>query len=226
MRPPEPRLLASVRVPVGSRIGGKQSVEVVDLGKNTLELTEVDLKSLDYLAAVTEAPRLARGDFPELKDVFEAAGTLRPVGDRLTVIDANGAIVSRYVGDRVSNGEEERGRSDDERLTAYVLKTYERLRPGTEPDSDNPYGGAGESGGSALSDPSGFPGMGGGLDLGGGMREGSSNSGSGRRGRRGGMGGSPGGMPGMPGGLGGPGGLGSPGGGGRRGRGGNSSSGN
>jgi hypothetical protein len=212
-------LLATVRVPVGSRIGGKQSVEIVDLGKNTLEMTEVDLKSLDYLAAVTEAPRLARGDFPELKDAFEAAGTLRPVGDRLTVIDANGGIVSRYVGDSINQGDGDRTRALDERLTSFVLETYKHLRPGTEETSNNPYGGAGEQGGSALSDPSGFPGMGGGLDLSGGMREGSSNT-SGRRGRRGGMGSAPPGMPGMPGMPGGAGG------GGRRGRGGNSSSGN
>jgi len=212
-------LLATVRVPVGSRIGGKQSVEVVDLGKNSLELTEVDLKSLDYLAAVTEAPRLARGDFPELKDAFEAAGTLRPVGDRLTVIDANGAVVSRYVGDRVINGEEARSRGDDERLTSFILKTYERLRPGTEETTDNPYGASGEPGGSGMGGLSGFPGMDGGMNFNGGMREGSSNTGSGRRGRRGGMGG--GGMPGMPGMPGG-----GAAGGGRRGRGGNSSSGN
>lgn len=210
-------LLATVRVPVGSRIGGRQSVEVVDLGKNSLELTEVDLKSLDYLAAVTEAPRLARGDFPELKDAFEAAGTLRPVGDRLTVIDANGAVVSRYVGDRVENGSEFRSRSDDERLTTYVLKTYERLRPGADAASDNPYAGKGENEGSSMGGL-GLPGMGGGMDFGSGMREGSSNTGSGRRGRRGGMGGAPGGMPGMPGMPGG-----GAGGGRRGGRGGNSS---
>ena len=200
-------LMATVRVPSGSRIGGKQTVEVVNLGDNTLEMTEVDLKSLDYLAAVTEAPRLARGEFPELKAAFEASGTLRPVGDRLTVIDANGAIISRYVGDTVSNGDEQLSRSDDERLANFVLKTYENLRPQTADATNNPFGG-GEPG-SGLDGMGGLGGVGGlgglsgsgGMDFGGGMREGSS-SGS-RRGRRGSMGsGMPGGggMPGMPGG--------------------------
>lgn len=216
-------LMASVRVPAGSRIGGKQTVEVVDLGDNSLEMTDVDLKSLDYLVAVTEAPRISRGDFPELKAAFEASGS-RPVGDRLTVIDANGTITSRYVGDVVTNGDKDVSRSDDERLTKYVLDTYKSFRPQSNDFANNPFGGEGSGG-----EPGGLSGMGGlgglgglgdGMDFGGGMRQGSS-SGS-RRGRRGSMGGSSsggtsGGMPGMPGGGGMPGMPGMPGG-GRRGR--------
>jgi hypothetical protein len=198
-------LMASVRVPAGSRIGGKQTVEVVDLGNNTLEMTEVDLKSLDYLVAVTEAPRLARGEFPELKAAFEAAGTLRPVGDRLTVIDANGAIITRYVGDGVTNGDKEVSRGDDERLTKYVLDTYKNLRPESADATNNPFGGEGS--GSDLGGLNGMGGLGGlgglgdGMDFGGGMRQGSSGSRRGQRGQRGsGSGGMSGGMPGMPGG--------------------------
>ncbi len=196
-------VMAPVRVPVGTRIGGKQSVELVDLGKNTLELTEIELKSRDFLASVTESPKVNANDLPELKDFLRGLSGTKAVGDRLTVIDSNGAIVSRYGADKVSIGEREISKADDARLTAFVLKAYEHLRPAKEGETNDPYGGAdGLSGAGDMGGMGGMgPGTGGGMSYGGGMGRGSSMTGSGgSRGRRGGRGA---GMPGM-GGMGGP----------------------
>ncbi|HAV33298.1 MAG TPA: hypothetical protein DCX79_14925 [Planctomycetaceae bacterium] len=155
----------------------------------------MEVKSNDYLASVTEAPRLNRSDFPELKDVFEELGGARLVGDRLTVVDSNGAILSRFGGDSVLNGEKLVSKDDDERLTKYVLETFAHLRPAKEGESNSPYEGTGgEDGG--LGGASGIPGMGGsgtgpgsGMNFGGGMGRGSSLSGAGGRGGAPGRGG-------------------------------------
>lgn len=187
--------MSTMKIPVGARIGGKQQIDIVDLGENTLEVKDVEVKSNDYLASVTEAPRLNRADFPELKDVFEELGGARLVGDRLTVVDSNGAILSRFGGDSVLNGEKLVSKDDDERLTKYVLETFAHLRPAKEGESNSPYEGAGgEDGG--LGGASGIPGMGGsgtgpgsGMNFGGGMGRGSSLSGAGGRGGAPGRGG-------------------------------------
>lgn len=175
-------VMSTIRVPVGTRIGGRQSVDVVDLGKNSLEITEIDLKSQDYLASVTEAPKIVKNDFPELKSLFESLGAARPVGDRITVVDSNGAIVSRFVGDSVSTGNRDISRSDDVRLASFVLKTYEHLRPSAEGESTSPYseGDLGSKGGDMTG--GGGPGMlgsGSGMNFSGGMGQGSALSGSG-----------------------------------------------
>lgn len=175
-------IMATVRVPAGTRIGGKQAVDVVDLGKNSLEITEVDLKSQDYLASVTEAPKIVKSDFPELKELFDSLGAARAVGDRLTVVDSSGAIVSRFVGDSISNGNKDVSKADDLRLTSFVLKNYEYLRPAAEGENTSPYG-DGDMGmmGGDLSGAggSGMLGPGSGMNFSGSMGQGSALSGSG-----------------------------------------------
>lgn len=134
-------VMANLRVPVGVRIGGRQTLEVVDLAKNTLETQEVELRSQDFLAGVSEAPRISQADFPELKDVLRSLGS-RPIPDRITVLDSNGALVSRYVGDSVSADDKPISESDDMAMVKYVLDQYTDLRPGSpEDDISNPYGG-------------------------------------------------------------------------------------
>jgi len=180
--------MSNMKIPVGVRIGGKQQIDIVDLGENTLSVKDVEVKSNDYLASVTESLRINRSDFPELKEVFEELGGARLLGDRLTVVDSNGAIVSRFGGDSVLNGAKVVTKDDDERLTKYVLDTFAHLRPQKEGESNSPYDGAGgEDGG--LGGLGGMPGMpggasgpGGGMNFGGGMGRGSSLSGAGGRG--------------------------------------------
>lgn len=121
-------VMGSLRVPVGVRIGGKQSLEVVDLGKSTLEPQEIEFKSLDYLATVTEAPRISASEFPEMRDILKAVTGGRAIPDRISVIDSNGAIVSRYVGDKVSGGAKPISEADDLAVTKFVLETYKHFR--------------------------------------------------------------------------------------------------
>jgi hypothetical protein len=121
-------VMASLRVPVGVRIGGKQSLDVVDLGKSTLEPQEIELKSLDYLASVTEAPRISASEFPELRDILKGVPGGRVIPDRISVIDSTGAIVSRYVGDKVNGGNKAISEADDLAVAKFVLETYKHFR--------------------------------------------------------------------------------------------------
>ena len=121
-------VMASLRVPVGIRIGGKQAVDVVDLGKSTLESQEVELKSQDFLASVTEAPRISPSEFPELRDILKGVAGGRVIPDRISVIDSTGAIVSRYVGDKVNGGNAQISEADDLAVTEFILKTYKHFR--------------------------------------------------------------------------------------------------
>lgn len=193
--------MTNLRVPVGARIGGKQLIEVVDLGKSTLESQEVEFRSNDFLASVTEAPRISQSDNPELKQYFKSlAPGFKPLGDRITVIDGNGAIVNRSTGDKVNSGGKTISESDDKRVAEFVIKNYEYLRPQAEGDAangDNPYSGEGGADGGL--------GMGSGAmgGYGGGMGRGSSLSGRGRgRGRNEGRGSGKGGGGESPGGVG------------------------
>jgi len=133
-------VMTNLRVPVGVRIGGKQTLEVVDLGKSKLESQEVDLKSQDFLAGVIESPRITSSDFPELRDLIKSLQGARVVPDRITVVDSTGAIVSRFVGDKVTGGEKPVSEADDLAKAKFVLKQFESLRPqagGVDPS--NPY---------------------------------------------------------------------------------------
>ena len=121
-------VMASLRVPVGVRIGGKQSLDVVDLGKSTLEPQEIEFKSLDYLASVSEAPRISASEFPELRDIMKGVPGGRVIPDRISVIDSTGAIVSRYVGDKVNGGTKAISESDDLTVAKFVLDTYKHFR--------------------------------------------------------------------------------------------------
>lgn len=186
-----PVLAQSIQVPVGTRMGGKVSVDVVDLGKDTLKVEEVEMKSKDFLASVTDAPRVSKSDFPELKDYFSTVQ--KPFGERITVIDSNGAVVVRYAGDSVSAGSKKMTAASDRQFIKGLLDLYKDWRESDAPSSfSDPYGGGGE--GSMGSGMMGGMGMGGGDgygDFSGGMSNGSPTSG--RGGRRGGRGGNSGG---------------------------------
>lgn len=191
-------VMATLRVPVGTRIGGKQLLEVVDLGKNKLENQDVNVKTQDFLTAVSEMPRVPQADFPELKQLFKSipAGT-KIIPDRLTIVDANGAIVNRFSGDTASDGDKPVTEAKDREMAKGILGLYEHLRPQAAEAAAgaSPYGGeGGEGSGMGLS------GMGMGMGgMGGGMGRGSALSGSGggrgkSRGRSSGKGSSSGGM--------------------------------
>jgi hypothetical protein len=135
---------------VGVRIGGKQSLDVVDLGKSTLEPQEIELKSLDYLASVTEAPRISAAEFPELRDILKGVPGGRVIPDRVSVVDSTGAIVSRYVGDKINGGNKAISEADDLAVAKFVLDTYKHFRVDEAAAAIGlPYGSEG-----AMADPS------------------------------------------------------------------------
>jgi hypothetical protein len=133
-------VMTNLRVPVGVRIGGRQTMEVVDLGKSKLESQEVDLKSSDFLAAVSESPRVAVSEFPELRELIKNVPGGRVVPDRITVVNSDGAIVSRFVGDSVQSGAKPVSEKSSSEIVQFLLTTYDYLRPqaaGADPTS--PY---------------------------------------------------------------------------------------
>jgi len=174
--------MANLEVRVGSRIGGKSDVEVVDLSKSVLESQSVDFKSPDLLAAITPSIRLNSGESPELKSYIDAMRGHKPLSDRITVVDSNGAIVTRYVGDSVGNGGHLRNQQLDTKFYQDILKLYEHLKKDANAAATGPYGDGGESGSMPGSGMMGGPGGGGfgGGGYGGGMGGGNALSGGGR----------------------------------------------
>ncbi len=118
-----PAFTDKLAVPIGTRIGGKVTVDVVDLGKDTLEPRDVEFETGHFLAAVTPAPAVSKGAAPLLKDFFNAGGSFP---SRCTVIDSNGAIIVRYSGDSV--------RVDGEKISNSCIRCrVHRWAPGTSP---------------------------------------------------------------------------------------------
>ena len=171
-------VMANIEVRVGSRIGGKQKVEVANLSKMVLEPEDVELKSPDLLAAITPSIRLNSSDSPELKAYMDSVrGQGKPLADRITVIDNNGAIVTRYVGDSISNGGSAATESADHQLYQSVLKIYEYLKQSANTAVGNPYNVDDEDGGMGGGIMRGAIGGGG---YGGNMKKGSALSGGGK----------------------------------------------
>ncbi len=167
--------MANLVVRVGSRIGGKSDVEIVDLSKSVVETQSVEFKSPDLLASITPSIKPNSGENPELKSLLDSMRGQKPLSDRITVVDSNGAIVTRYVGDSVANG----GRPRDEKMDAKyyqdILKLYEHLKKDANAAAtgiyDNAGGGAeGMTGGGMMGGMMGGygGGMGGGSALSGG----------------------------------------------------------
>lgn len=179
--------MANLEIRVGSRIGGVSNVEVVDLSKSVREGQDVEFKSPDLLAAVNPSIRLNGSDSPELKSYLDATRGQKPLADRITVVDSNGAIVTRYVGDAVANGGKPRTEAADNKFYQEVLKLYEHLKPNANAASAGIYGGGMDSDAGGMSG-GGYMGSGGymgGGGYGGGMGKGSSLSGGGKSSGRG-----------------------------------------
>ena len=181
--------MANLEVRVGSRIGGKSDVEVVDLSTSVLETQSVEFKSPDLLAAISPSIRLNSGESPELKSHIDAMRGFKPLSDRITVVDSNGAIVTRYVGDSVHNGDSPRNQQLDAKFCQDILTLYAHLKKDASAAAPGLYGDGGESGGMTGSGMMG--GMMGGGGYGGGMSGGNalSGGGGGSSGKRGGGGG-------------------------------------
>ena|GEM_PF-1199818 len=142
--------MSTFKVLPGMRIGGTSKVELVDLGNATLKPTDVEFRCDDLLASVTKAPRFSYID-SELDTLSKGVFLNNPLPDRITVIDANGAIVTRYAGDSVANGGMPRTKAVDEKFVLDIVKVYGHLRTGQMNQSVSNGGAGGLSPGSALS---------------------------------------------------------------------------
>lgn len=170
-------VMGNLEIRVGTRVGGKADAEVVDLTKSKVEMQSVEFKSQDLLAAVTPSMRLNSGDSPELKAYIDSMrGQSKQLADRITVIDSNGAIVTRYAGDSIYNGGNERTEAMDDKFYKEVLKIYEYLKKSEKTDAL--YGPEGMPGSGSAGGYMGMSGGGGGY--GGGMSGGAALSGGGR----------------------------------------------
>ena len=123
--------MASIRVPVGTRIGGTAKVDLVDLGQMTLKKTDVEFTSDDFLVSVHEAPQVSWSEFPELLD-SRLPNDEAPWRDRITVIDSNGAIVTRYVGENCPAGPTSVTKDADQEVVDFVVGSYGHL-PSEQP---------------------------------------------------------------------------------------------
>ncbi|MEZ6032492.1 MAG: hypothetical protein R3C17_05340 [Planctomycetaceae bacterium] len=173
-------VMANLDVRVGSRIGGKTKVEVVDLSEYVLEPQDVEIKSPDLLAAVAPSVRLNSNDSPELKSYIDSVRGRKQLADRITVVDNNGAIITRYVGDAVSNGGQPRTEDLDSKFYQDILKLYEHLKYSAESAAVGPYNIDDEDGGGSGNSRGLMGGLTGGGGYGGGMRKGNALSGGGR----------------------------------------------
>lgn len=173
-------VMANLDVRVGSRIGGKTKVDVVDLSEYVREPQDVEIKSPDLLAAVSPSVRLNSNDSPELKSYIDSVRGRKHLADRITVIDNNGAIITRYVGDAIANGGQPRTEDLDSKFYQDILTLYEHLKESAETAAVGPYNIDDEDGGGSGNGQGFMGGLMGGGGYGGGMRKGNALSGGGR----------------------------------------------
>ena len=171
--------MANLEVRVGSRIGGQSDVEVVDLSQSILETQSVEFKSPDLLAAISPSIKVNSGESPELKAYLDVMRGQKPLADRITVVDSNGAIVTRYVGDSINNGGLPCTQEIDNKFCLDILEVYKHLKKdGDAVEGTSIYdsaAGAGGGGGPGGKGSSGAMGS-----YGGGMSSGNALSGGGR----------------------------------------------
>ncbi|MCA9049898.1 MAG: hypothetical protein KDA89_14280, partial [Planctomycetaceae bacterium] len=144
-------VMGDIKVLMGMPVAGVRSLEVVDLRSNVLEASEITLKTNELLAAAEKTERLSTSDHPELRPAIDHIQTLlgrgaKPIPDQICVVDSNGHLKLRSVGDR----------SDDEKKddaeAAFILKQYDAWKPKAATGGNNFFGESGgsyEGGGSA-----------------------------------------------------------------------------
>ena len=124
---------------------------------NQLESREITLATDELLSAAEGVGRLSTSDHPDLRPLMGARGP-KPIPDQICVLDSNGLLKLRSVGD---SGQQKKM---DQMEAEFILEQYDGWRVKETAGADNFFGGEGEE--------EGYEG-GGGL----GMESGSSSSG-------------------------------------------------
>ena len=146
-------VINDVKVFAGMPIAGMRKQEVVDLTEDKLEEREVTLRTDAVLAAVEPTYRLSTTDHPELRSVLgRLERGAKPIADQVCVIDADGSIKLRSVGDLASQEKMDRAEAE------FILKQYEQWRPNPQAAGGGFFG---TSEGSGYDDEmGGYPGLG------------------------------------------------------------------
>ena len=153
-------VMGGIKVLMGLPVSGQERLEVVDLTTNQLESREITLATDELLSAAEAVGRLSTSDHPDLKAIVSAKGP-RPIPDQICVLDSNGSLRLRSVGD---SGKQ---RKMDKLESEFILEQYDGWRVKDTAASDNFFGGEGDD------DGGGYEGGGSGLS----MESGSSSSG-------------------------------------------------
>ncbi len=129
-------VMGGIKVLMGLPVSGRQRLEVVDLTTNQLESREITLATDELLSAAEEVGRLSTSDHPDLRSLMAANGQ-KPIPDQICVLDSNGLLILRSVGDSVQQRENDQGEFE------IILKLYEGWRVQKTTDADGFFGGAG-----------------------------------------------------------------------------------
>ncbi|MCP4784427.1 MAG: hypothetical protein GY903_06815 [Fuerstiella sp.] len=162
-------VMGGIKVLMGLPVSGRERLEVVDLTTNQLESREITLATDELLSAAEEVGRLSTTDHPDLRSLIGAKGT-EPIPDQICVLDSNGLLKLRSVGDA---GQQ---RKMDQLEAEFILKQYDDWRVTDTSGAEGFFGGDGDEGGDEESGSYGL-GMSSGSSSSGGFYGGSSDGG-------------------------------------------------
>lgn len=120
---------------MGLPVAGTQKVELVDLTKEEVAPREITLKTNEILSAAIDVGRVSSSVHPELKAAIDATKG-RPVPDQICVIDPDGGLRIRTV------GENQQQESFDRIFAKKILEEYDDWKKKDNPASS--FFGAGE----------------------------------------------------------------------------------
>jgi hypothetical protein len=132
-------VMGDIKVLMGLPVSGQQRLDVVDLTTNQLESREITLATDELLSAADAVGRLSTSDHPDLKSIMGARGT-KPIPDQICVLDSNGSLILRAVGDSGNQ------KKMDQMEAAFVLEQYDSWRPKDTSATEGFFGGEGGEG--------------------------------------------------------------------------------
>lgn len=135
-------VMGGINVLMGLPVSGRERLEVVDLTTNQLESREITLATDELLSAAEAVGRLSTSDHPDLRALMAAIGP-KPIPDQICVLDSNGSLILRSVGDAAKQ------EKMDQMEAEFILKQYDGWRVKETTGADGFFGGGagGEEGG-------------------------------------------------------------------------------
>ncbi|MEQ9411864.1 MAG: hypothetical protein RIK87_29385 [Fuerstiella sp.] len=131
-------VIGTVNAMMGLPVAGRQNIELVDLTTEEVGLREITLETNEVLSAAEEIERASTSEHRDIRAVIDQTRG-RVVPDQICVIDSEGSLKLRFVG---QNADQER---QDRMEAAAILKIYDAWKKKNMPTND--FFGAGEGGG-------------------------------------------------------------------------------